>query len=241
MKKAAQKVALNRPVFTQHTFDSSKLTVLTTLLHRFPEAGDYELFLRRRERIVHRARVHVTAEDAPYQIDVDLAMLGRPGMPSQHAAPTGYTVAVNGVMAFYVSQGTEQYSVTIKQLDRKEKRTLLESRRAVPETDLFAVTLTLPGVYTASSSIGRGQGEIPVALPKDKGYRPDQATLIEVNRRGTFNPRRVQIFAGQTVVLRGAVPARFRIELVKPGEPDRRPIERPPHTLRKPRARREDG
>lgn len=58
-------VVLNRPVFTQQAFDSRALTVLTTLFHRFPEAGDYNLTIWRDERMIHRAHVRGGVEGAP--------------------------------------------------------------------------------------------------------------------------------------------------------------------------------
>ena len=36
-------MVLNRPVFTQHRFSSFALTVLSTLIHRFSEAGNYQV------------------------------------------------------------------------------------------------------------------------------------------------------------------------------------------------------
>jgi hypothetical protein len=59
-------VVLNRPVFAQQVFDSRSLTVLTTLFHRFPEAGDYDLTIWRDERMVHRAHVRVSMEGGLY-------------------------------------------------------------------------------------------------------------------------------------------------------------------------------
>ena len=52
-------VVLNRAIFSQRSFDSAALTVLTSLFHRFPEAGDYDLFVRRGEQVVHLSLIHI--------------------------------------------------------------------------------------------------------------------------------------------------------------------------------------
>ncbi len=233
MNRNPKKVALNRPVFAQRAFDSSALTVLTTLFHRFPETGDYNLLVRRREQVIHRTHVRIVAENAPHQVNVDLARLTDSDKDCDPDAKEGYTLVTGGVLGFYVSQGIGQYSVRVTQLGRREKRTLLNSSRAVPEGDLFAVTLVRPGTYQMVNAAGRGRGEIHVGLPKGEKYRTDRATLIEVDKKGIFNPRDVQILAGQTIVFQCAAPAHIRVELVKPAENTGAAIERQRYTWHK--------
>jgi hypothetical protein len=216
---------LNRPVFTQRAFDSSSLTVLTTLFHHFPEAGDYDLVVRRGERVIHRTQVRIVAENAPQQINVDLATLG----DAETCGPLG----ADSVMGFYVSQGTGQYAVTIRQLAAREKRTLLDSSAVVPEGDFFAITLVRPGIYRVLNKEGKGAGTIHVSLPKGKKYRVDQATLVKIGKQGMFKPRAVRILAGQTVVFQCTAPARIHAELAKAEGTSEKPIERRRYTLRK--------
>ncbi len=211
-------VVLNRPVFAQRVFDSRALTVLTTLFHRFPEAGDYDLQVWRDERLIHRAPVRVVAEGAPHQIHLDLAALMEMGEP--------YVLAVGGVIGFYVSQGVGQYRVGIAQFTPREKAVRLDNRRAIPEGDLFAVTLVRPGVYHVLQTEGRGEGEIRVRLPRGEPYRPDQATRVTIGKGGALEPRTVEILAGQSVVFWCTVSASLRIEWVKE-EDAGPPIQRP--------------
>jgi hypothetical protein len=64
---------LNRAVFTNRTFDSRALSVLTTLVHRFVEPGHYDVFVRRNGSVVHRTQVDVAPDHARTQVNVDMA------------------------------------------------------------------------------------------------------------------------------------------------------------------------
>ncbi len=230
-----QKAALNRPVFTQQAFDSGALSVLTTLIHRFAEAGSYDLFIRRSERTIHRATVNVVREaEASHQVDVDMASLATQKQGCGCDKRTVYTLREGGVMCFYVSKGTARYSVVVQQMGAKEKNTLLDSAKAIPTGDLFAVTLVLPGVYRAVNMEGNAEVAIEVSMPSES-YRMDQVATVEIARTGKMNPRRVGILLGQTVVFRCGAQARLRVELVKPADIlQKRAAERTRYTVRKP-------
>jgi hypothetical protein len=210
-------VVLNRPVFAQQVFDSRSLTVLTTLFHRFPEEGDYELTIRRDERVVHRAHVRVGVEEASSQLDLDLATL--------REIEGAYSLRAGGVMGFYVSQGIARYRVEITQPGARGRRVWMDSGRVVPEGDLFAVTLVRPGVYRVILAEGKGEGEIWVRLPRGERYRPDQAVRITVGKGGSLEPAQVWILSGQSVVFWCTVPASLRVGWMKEEEPAEPPVQ----------------
>jgi plastocyanin len=225
-------IVLNRAVFSQHSFDSAALTVLTTLFHHFPEAG--HLFLQRGDQVLQRTYVHVVTENAPQQLDIDLARLGEPKKDCESDA---YTVIAGGVIAFHVSQGVGQYNVTISQSAAGETHTLLNNREGVPEGDLFAVTLVQPGTYRVTGMEGQGTCEITVELPQGRKYRVDQVTLVEIGKDGTFSPSTLQILAGQTVIFLCRVLTRIRVEQQPDVTPTAmaEPGKRQRYTLRNPR------
>jgi hypothetical protein len=220
-------VVLNRPVFAQQVFDSRSLTVLTTLFHRFPEAGDYDLTIWRDERMVHRAHVRVSMEGGPLQLHLDLAAL--------EGIRESYLLASGGVIGFCVSRGIGRYRVEIVQLTHQEKIVRLDSGHVIPEGDLFAVTLVRPGIYRVLQVGGRGEGEIHVRLPGKERYRPDQVTRVMVGKEGVMEPRVVEILAGQSVVFWCTIPASLRVEWVKAMEALEPPIQRPQLTRCQPR------
>ena len=130
--------------------------------------------------------------------------------------------------------------MTIEQLDdqNEEKRTWLESGRVVPEGDFFAITLVRPGLYRAVETESQSELEIRVALPKEKGYRPDQPTLVTFGKDGAYDRRAVELLSGQSVVFQCNAPAHIQAELVKPDEFAGEPIRGARFTQRRPRARR---
>ncbi len=212
----SQKALLNRPVFRLRAFDSGNLTVLTTLIHRFAEAGSYDLFVRRGERVVHRATVNVVRETgAPHQIDVDMADLGSAEKGCECGKREGYTLREGGVMCFFVSRGNARFKVSVQQIGAKEKRTLLDSANSIPAGDLFAVTLVLPGAYRVVNTESKAEMTVEVEMPAGP-YQMDQPTIVEIGRTGRFGSRRVSIMLGQSVVFRCGTQARIQLELVKP-------------------------
>jgi hypothetical protein len=208
-----KKFVINRPVFTTSRFDSSSLAVLATLIHRFNEPGEYELFIRRGDAVVHRELVRVVKGGAINQIDVDLA---NPEKALARCEEKAYVLNLGGVMTFYATAGKSSYSVAVSQIGEKEKLVLLDSRGLVPEGDWYAVTLVQPGVYKVYA--GEASGVITVMMPKPGGdYRTDQATLIETGKEG-FSREAPRIFAGQTLVFQMNVAAQVRVELVEPDQ-----------------------
>jgi hypothetical protein len=239
---AQKRVLLNRAVFAQRPFDSGALTVLTTLLHRFAEPGDYDITVRSPGKRDRSLRVQVTTSSAPDQINIDLAALDRPaGEPGCCPGESDYTLQTNGVMGFYASQGVDAYSLVIKRRDLREKKVFLDSASQIPAGDLFAVTLVRPGAYKVTDVLSGkfetliqvgmppiarpeqgpkpGQkGRQPKTPPGDAGrYRPDQPTLVTFDKNG-FSSKEIRLFAGQSAVFHCQVPARLRVEAAQKDE-----------------------
>lgn len=190
------KVTLNRAVFTQHVFDSSRLTVLTSLFHHFKEDGIYDLIIRRDGVVALRTSICVGGTSCQTQLNIDLAHLAPP--------EDGYQLNTGGVMGFYVSEGKGGYQVSISHTGKKEKRVVLNNAETLPAGGIFAVTLLRPGAYTISTNQNQRVGRIRLLLPdkaKDKSaYQTEQATTIEIDAKGQLKQKTVEIFTGQSVV-----------------------------------------
>ena len=237
MSENKKQAALNRAVFTQDTFDSGSLTVLTTLIHRFPEAGDYEVYVHSARKPVRRLHVHVSPEYGDNQINLDLSNPEGGDHACGCGARAGYELAAGGVMGFYVSQGAGRYSVQITQMDnqKEKKRTLLKSEEDVPEGDFFAVTLVRPGTYRVVTSNGNEEKKIRVRMPKGKPYRVDEAVLIRLRKSGDFERRGVQLYPGQSVVFQMDTSARIRLMLDEAEDGIQAPSRRPKPRRRNPK------
>lgn len=234
-----QQVQLNRGLFIGRQLDSSALTPTATLLHRFTEPGQYELFVRADGQLAHRQSVQVVGKlgepvenaSAAYQINLDLTSLATP--PPGCDAPPPCVLNTGGVIGFYVSEGTAAYTVSIVQFTGEKKVTVLDSAQGLPEGDFFAVTLLRPGAYIVTNTAADARMKVAVATPKRDGYRPDQATLVQA-ARGAFDPAEASLVSGQTLVFQCQVPSRFVVELTEPApEPQTRAGGRPRHTVRK--------
>jgi hypothetical protein len=240
MVKINRSFALNRAVFTQRTLDSRSLTVLASLFHRFTEAGSYEAFFRQGDRIIQRANVQVVEENAPNQLTIDLATLQE---QAEDCDQKPYILAVGGVLGFFVSSGTAAYSVTVTRLTRitdreGRKETLLDSARAIPAGDLFAITLVRPGMYRAVNELTQAEMRISVSLPRGEHYRADEPSLVRCSDAG-FEPKGVKTLAGRSLAFHCTAPAQIRVELERAEEPTGGPAEeRLRRTVRNPRSKR---
>ncbi len=232
MKTETRKLALNRALFADRPLDSAGITALATILHRFTEAGDYELFVRQGDQLVARSMVQVVGElpqppkgdpssaprrprgeGAPNQINLDLATIGQENDALRQVA--GNTLATGGVLGFYAGSGTGRYNVTITRIAGDQKETVLDSARELPAGDFFAVTLVRPGTYTVVNRPADAQTRVKVELPTQGEYRPGRATLVQAVRGG-FEPGELSLFSGQSLLFQCEVPSQFVVELVEP-------------------------
>jgi hypothetical protein len=232
---------LNRPVFTQRSFESGALTVLTTLLHRFVDTGQYEVFIKRADAVIHRAAVSVAPEHGRQQVNLDMANVIESKRACGCEGDAAIELRTGGVLGFYVSTGTGRYSVTARNLEVKDRSypTPLDSNQGVPAGDFFALTLVRPGVYRVTAKPG-GEASVTVRVPADEqGYRPDRPTLVTVRKDG-FNPKTIDIFSGQSVVFQIETAAQIRAELTKDeGGPP--PLERTRASFRRPVTREREA
>jgi hypothetical protein len=250
MKTERRRPILNRAVFVNRPLDSGAITVLATLIHRFTEAGDYDLFIRRGEQTIARSSVQAVgplpgtavgdarpksaAAGGANQFNIDMATFGQSAVDCPQPA---LTLATGGMLGFYVSGGTGQYSVTLTRILGDKKVMVLDSTTGVPEGDFFAVTLVRPGVYSITNRLADAQARIDVSLPQPGSYRPREGTLVQAVR-GRFEPAEMKLFSGQSLVFQCQTAAHFVVELIEPSPAigDRtatRDGERPRYTVRK--------
>lgn len=235
MRTNQKQAIINRALFTQRSFDSSRISVLSTLIHRFEEAGDYEVFISRTNRTPARFVVTVVEGDAPYQHNLDLSTLENPKERDCCREDADLRLHTGGVLGFYNSQGVSTFQVRIVRLGSKEKQVLFNHAEHIPAGDFFTVTPLRPGIYRVSDTLNKAEMALKVVMPpspeqgkvekatKVKGerppstYRPDQPLLVSVGKKG-FDRREASLFSGQTLVFQVQSAARLRVELEKEDE-----------------------
>ena len=247
MKSEPRKAALNRALFINRPLDSRALGALVTLLHRFPDPGDYDLFVRREGQVVFRGPVEVVGEMVPgpepppapagaaYQINLDLATLGATEDGCPAPAPR---LAAGGVLGFYVSKGTSHYTVTLTRIIGEKRETVLDNATGLPAGDFFAVTLVRPGAYAVTNPMGSGRSMVKVEAPSREGYRADQVAMFQV-KGDAFEPAEAAILSGQSLLFQCETAAHIVVESVDAGPTERRATrdgERPKYTVRKRRS-----
>ncbi len=234
MNPTRRPAVLNRAIFTNRSFDSRALSVLTTLVHRFAEAGHYEVFVRRNGAVVHRTDVHVAADHPRTQVNVDLANVAESKRACGCHGDAALELRTGGALAFYVSAGVGGYTVTVANRAARDEKTgmALDNTKGVPAGGLFALTLVRPGSYRINASSG-GDAYVTVRMPvKEKEYRPDRVTVLTLRKEG-FDPKSVEIFSGQSVAIQCDIGADIKAELVKE-DGDAPPIDRTRATFRRP-------
>lgn len=244
MSSHQKHAVLNRSLFSQRSFDSSRIAVLSTLIHRFEVAGDYEVFVSRTNRVPVRLVVTVVDGEAPYQHNLDLSTLQDAKMRDCCREEESLRLHTGGVLGFYTSEGVSTYQVRIIQLGNKDKQVLLNHAEQIPAGDFFTVTPLLPGVYRVSDPVNKAEMMLKVVMPPvpeqgkvEKGekargerrspvYRPDQPVLITVGKKG-FDRREASLFSGQTLVFQVQSAARLRVDLEKEDASTTPPKKRP--------------
>ncbi len=235
MSNSPKQATLNRALFAQRSFDSSRITVLSTLIHRFEEAGDYEVFISRTNRTPLRLAVTVADGEASYQHNLDLSTLQDTKERECCRDDADLRLHTGGVLGFYTSQGVSTFQVRVVRLGSKEKQVLFDQADQIPAGDFFTVTPLRPGVYRVSDVLNKAEMALRVVMPplpedggvkkesKAKGersastYRPDQPVLVSVGKKG-FDRREANLFSGQTLVFQVQSAARLRVDLEKEDE-----------------------
>jgi hypothetical protein len=223
MSEPKRKIVLNREVFSRRAHEVTALRVLGTLIHRFMDAGTFELFVFGDGSLRHRAPVNVS-EGGPFQINID--------MTEQMAER--FHISPGGALGFFASGGSGQYHVRVDQIKGKERAIVLDSTKGIPAGDLYAVTLVRPGRYRVTDPVNKAEAVIYVDMPPRPEpskpgdvrsasrtpvrYRHDQPTGLVV-AKDEIKPREVKILAGQTVVFECSVPASIRVESSDPQPP----------------------
>jgi hypothetical protein len=224
MTPTKREPSLNRAIFLQSRFDSSSLSILTSLMQVLPEAGEYNVVVNMGDRASARLVLSVGDRYEQSQVNIDLASLFRPAVAGKADAcgcqdKADYSLRSNGVVCFYVSSGGGGYRVRIERKDRDETRTILDSQRAVPAGGLFAITFVQPGLYQVQIGERRDQAaQVEVRLPQvsDK-YRPAKATLVPVSNERPMGSL-PDLFSGQSIVFSCEDATRIRAELTKPAD-----------------------
>lgn len=209
-------LGLNRYLFTETGADSAALNVLGTLVHRFPDEGDYLIRVRRDDELVGSRLLAVSDDYHTIQATYDLASFNDADAGDD---PGGCScegdfdcIREDGVAVFHVGTGPGGYSATIDPVGERRERREFDSDELV-EDDLFSVLLLRPGRYTARNEVDGAEMAVTVRYPDGRTDAARQdAELVTVDDDG-FGAEAVELDPARGLSFLIEDPARIVVEL----------------------------
>lgn len=210
------KAQINRELFTQKTFDSGALGVMTSVIHQFSRPGRYQASVQKNDEQTASFTFRVDEAAENTQLNIDLAGFTRRQRNDKDDCcchdDEELVVSSKGYVVFYVSTGSG-YSVKAGELESEKVEF---DSQTLQTGDLFALSLLEPTKYSLTNLNNRASGEINVYFSEDiaKKLKNLETFYVEASAEG-FNPPQLQLAATQGLVFRVADGAASRIVIEK--------------------------
>lgn len=212
---------MNNHLFTATGTASAALNVLGTLVHRFPDEGEYLVTATREDVLVGETIVVVDEAYHSRQVTLDVSELddsveASSGNRSCEAEDV-HCIRPDGYGVFHVASGPGEYRVSIESFEERDVHELDSTE--LSEYDRFAATLMRPGTYTMRNKTQNVSGTIEVAYPDvDAGPGiPEDAVEVTSTAAG-FEPATVEVEPTQGIIFDIRDPSHIQIELEEPHE-----------------------
>ena len=218
---------VNRNFITQTNHDNASLTSMTTIVHRFPEPGDYHGVVHFRGSAVSTFTIGVADSLAsaaagggatPTKVEVNLRALHLArGTGSEEP---GYQLETGGYAVFRVPAGTVGgYAVEIhRSTGNREGRKVFDSREPSVD-DTHAVVMVRPGGYSiecTTDGASKTRADLTVTYP-DRVLKPVDPVKLKCGKDG-IQPGSLKVQPMQGLVFSFEAPTRIRIELTAPDD-----------------------
>lgn len=212
-------VNINKHLFTETGTDCNALNVLGTLVHRFPDVGDYLVSVTRNGSPVGERLIVVSEENHSRQASVDLSTIDS-GINSNSRdcsceAEEVQCIRPDGYGVFHVSSGPGGYSTVINPLAERDVQEF--DSEELTEYDRFAVVLMRPGTYVMRNLLTDDTGTVDVAYPNPDTERPDDPVTVTCSENG-FDPAAVDLVPAQGLVFDIETSSHVQVELKEPHE-----------------------
>ena len=220
------KTRINRNFITQTNHDNASLTSMTTLVHRFPESGDYRGVVHFKGSPVSAFRIGVAAPASaavgggatPTKVEVNLGALHLArGTGSEESR---YQLETGGYAVFRVPAGTGGgYAVEIhRSTDTGEGRKVFDSRELNVD-DILALVMVRPGAYAIECTTDgsrKTKAELTVTYP-DRALKPVDPVKLKCGKEGIQSDS-LKVQPMQGLVFSFEAPTRIKIELTAPDD-----------------------
>jgi hypothetical protein len=215
------KLSFDVNLFTQIGLDSGALTMLGTIVHKFPEPGEYRGILYHDQKIQAIFRITVDKNIPVAQVNIDLATLNQTSSnrceycTTAHNNEKHFIVNLEGYALFHVSRGSGGYSVRIEKAEKDTQQKPFFTGE-LNEGDFFSAILLRPGTYSVTNKNTNARSEIVVDYPVigKQPYRPPDPIRVRCTKN-SVDPSTIKLKPTQGLIFQFNVPSRIRIELLK--------------------------
>jgi len=195
------KALINTYAFRQTSIDSANLGVLGVVAHPISNDGEFEGSVF--QNAVQAKTFHLTVSEQMKnkQADVDLfTLVAQCQRQRTRYEEPSYSMAENGYVVFFVSQGPGGFHVLLKEQRKQKSRRVFDSRK-LQKGDFFIVSLLRPGIYEMAEKYAKAEGKITIAYPKieKQPYVPKPPETVIVSEAG-FKPSNLKLGAAQGVI-----------------------------------------
>lgn len=213
------KAMINRHMFTQGNVDSGTINMMSTVVHKFSEPGEYTGNVIKGRTVVGHFKVIVGKKQEAYasqqspgptQAHIDLRQVETPAARSDNTIANRFTVGPDGYGVFKVSAGAGGYAVEVY----KDNAKVFDSCE-LKDDDLLYVLVLRPGTYSVTNAITNARAELTVAYPEKGMARNAEPVKIECNKTA-ITPEKIMIKPMQGMVFSFKAPSRIKIDLVRP-------------------------
>jgi len=212
---------LNYDLFEATGTDSAELNVLGTLIHRFPDEGDYMIEVRQGDTVVGTRLLAVSGDYHTLQATYDLSAFGDTTEcdcgPTCSCEDDFDCIREDGVAVFHVGSGPGGYAVTVDPVGERRERREFDSDELV-EDDVFSALLLRPGSYVAKNTLGDASAEMTVNYPDGQSGAANQDAIVVTVTDDGFEPAEIEMDPGRGVSFIVETEARIVVELDEPHE-----------------------
>jgi hypothetical protein len=218
---------INRELFSQVEIDSGSLSMLSTIVHRFSEPGEYEGIVTKGDRGVVARRFTITvaggsstatqADSSGAGAQHDSAQPGQVKIDLKNTTtPDRFVLNAGGYAVFYVSAGPGGYVVQVSKLGKDNASVTAFDSRELKEGDILSATVIRPGTYSITNSLNNAKAELVVNYPEPGKMQLSPRPVSIECTSNQIMPDKLRIDPMQGLVFTFKTTSRIKINLINP-------------------------
>jgi hypothetical protein len=204
------KININRHLFSQIDVDSRSISALSTIVHRFAEAGEYTVYIIRESNIIRQFTINVVDENQevnnPSQVSIDLSKISN-----------NFILKTGGYILFYTSTGPGGYAIEMHKSGMDAEAKVFDSRE-LKDDDIFSTMIIRPGTYSVTNVLNNTKAELVVKYPQPGKIEKNPPPINIDCTVKEITPNKINIYPSHGLVFKCKTPSGIKIELTKPDD-----------------------